>query len=333
MAFIDEIHIHIKAGDGGDGVVRWRQEKFKPKSGPGGGDGGRGGDVFLEGVSDLAYLATYQYEKNFKAQNGEAGADSGKEGAKGESLVMKVPIGSIVTNKQTGKKFSIENVGEQVKILKGGRGGFGNEHFKSSTNTTPYESTAGLPGEDADFHIELELIADVGFVGLPSAGKSSLLNALTNAKSKVAEYHFTTLDPHLGKFYEFILADIPGLIEGASSGKGLGHKFLRHIKRTKLLVHIISFEYAHSDDGIGKGENMMSLYASVRNELIKYDDSLAEKEEIILLSKSDLVDAKTIQQKLTEFKKLGKPVFTISLYDEDQIQAFAKELLKILRKK
>ncbi len=322
MAFIDEIQIHIKAGDGGDGVVRWRREKFRPKGGPGGGNGGRGGDVYAEAVADLAYLSTYQYEKKFKAENGAAGGDNGREGKNGEHLVIKVPVGSILTDTSTGDSFMLENIGEKVKILTGGRGGFGNEHFKSSANTTPYESTMGEPVHEIELHIELRLIADVGFVGLPSAGKSSLLNALTNAKSKVAEYHFTTLDPHLGKFNEFVLADIPGLIEGASDGKGLGHKFLRHIKKTKLLIHLISFEY---------GDEMMTEYEKIRNELINYDTELGEKEEIILLTKTDLVDDTEIEKKKKEFKKLGKQVFAITLFDDDQIKDFSDHLVKILR--
>ena len=323
MAFIDEIQISIKAGDGGDGVVRWRQEKFRPKGGPGGGNGGRGGDVYAEAVSDMAYLSAYQYEKKFKAQNGGAGGHNSREGKNGDDLIIKVPVGSILTNPDTGDVFKLENIDDKVKILIGGRGGFSNEHFKSSTNTTPYESTMGEPVDAINLHIELRLIADVGFVGLPSAGKSSLLNALTNAKSKVAEYHFTTLDPHLGKFNEFVLADIPGLIEGASDGKGLGHKFLRHIKRTKLLVHLISFEH---------GDDMMSEYEKIRNELLSYDSTMEEKEEIILLTKTDLVDEGEMKKKKKEFEKIGKQVFIITLFDDDQIKGFGDSLVRILRK-
>lgn len=322
MAFIDEIQISVKAGDGGDGVVRWRQEKFRPKGGPGGGNGGRGGDVYVEAVADLAFLSTYQYEKKFKAENGEAGGKNGREGKNGEHLVIKVPVGSILTNQSTGETFELENIGDKVKILTGGRGGFGNEHFKSSTNTTPYESTMGEPADEIELHIELRLIADVGFVGLPSAGKSSLLNALTNAKSKVAEYHFTTLEPHLGKFHEFILADIPGLIEGASDGKGLGHKFLRHLKRTKLLVHLVSFEH---------GDEMMDVYKQIRHELENYDSEMADKEEVILLNKTDVATEEEIVAKKAEFEKLGKPVFTLTQFDEDQIKDFGDNLTKILR--
>jgi len=322
MAFIDDIQIHIKAGDGGNGVVRWRREKFKPMSGPGGGDGGRGGDVYIEAVSDMSYLQQYQYEKKFTAESGEPGGNFGKEGKNGHNLTMKVPVGSLVKNIGTGEIFDISTIGDRVKILTGGRGGFGNEHFKSSRNTTPYESTPGTAGEAADFNIELRLIADVGLVGLPSAGKSSLLNGLTNAHSKVAEYHFTTLEPHLGKFHEFIIADIPGLIEGASSGKGLGHKFLRHIQRTRLLVHMISFEH---------GDDMVSQYEKIRKELEQHDEELAEKEEIILLTKTDLVDATTVTQAVKKFESFNKPVYALTQFEDEEIKAFGDALVQILR--
>jgi GTP-binding protein len=322
MAFVDELKIYARAGSGGDGVVRWRQEKYVPKGGPAGGDGGNGGDVYLRGVKDLAILNSYSHNPKFLAENGGPGQKKSLHGKNGEDLYIDVPVGSVVTNKETGEKFEILDEGQEVKILKGGRGGFGNEHFKASTNTTPMEWTPGKPGEEAYYIVEVELFADAGFVGLPSAGKSSLLNELTNAKSKVAEYHFTTLEPHLGKFHEFILADIPGLIEGAAEGKGLGHKFLRHIKRTKLLVHLVSFEY---------GDEMMNIYKSIRKELEDYDKDLGEKDEIILLTKTDLVDEKEILSKKKEFEKTGKQVFVITLFDEDSVKAFADEFIKILR--
>jgi ABC-type multidrug transport system ATPase subunit len=213
MALIDEVQIHISAGRGGDGVVRWRQEKFKPLSGPGGGNGGPGGDVYIQAVSDIGYLDFYRHTKEFQAEHGHPGGNNSRQGATGESLTLKFPVGSILSNRSTGEVFELDHVDQKILILKGGRGGLGNEHFKSSKNVTPRESTPGQPGESADFDVELRMFADIGLVGLPSAGKSTLLNALTNAKSKVAAYHFTTLDPHLGAFYEFIIADIPGIIE------------------------------------------------------------------------------------------------------------------------
>ncbi len=322
MAFVDEIKIYAKAGDGGNGVVRWRHDKFEPKGGPAGGNGGNGGDVYIRATRDLGILSKYSHNPKFLAEKGENGAGSGLFGKNGEKLYIDIPVGSVVTNLETGEKFELDESDKEIKILGGGRGGFGNEHFKASTNTTPVEWTPGKPGEEADYLIEVELFADAGFVGLPSAGKSSLLNELTNAKSKVAEYHFTTLDPHLGKYHEFILADIPGLIEGASSGKGLGHKFLRHIKRTKLLVHIVSFEY---------GDEMIDKYTGIRKELETYDPELSEKEEIILLSKTDLVDGAEVKKRKKEFEKTGKKVFTISLYDNEEVKDFSDELVKILR--
>lgn len=324
MALIDEVKIHIKSGRGGDGVVRWRQEKGKPLSGPGGGNGGSGGDVYAVAVSDIAYLDYYRHSKKFEAKNGEPGSNFGKKGADGENLILQFPVGSILKNKETGEIFEMTKIGEKKLILKGGRGGLGNEYFKSSRNTTPKESTQGAIGEDADFEIELRLFADVGLVGLPSAGKSTLINALTNAKSKVAAYHFTTLDPHLGAFYEFIIADIPGLIDGASEGKGLGTKFLRHIARTKAIAHVISLE----------SETIAADYVTIRGELEKYDPELAKKDEVIIFTKSDTVDEKVLKTKMKEMKKYlkGKESFVVTVYDENSVKELRDGLVKILRK-
>ncbi len=321
MAFIDEMNIQLEAGRGGDGVVRWRQEKFKPLSGPGGGDGGNGGNVYARAVRDLSYLEYYRHKKIFKAEDGKPGQKSGRHGANGEHLYINVPRGSIIKNLHTEEVFELAEQGDEVLLLKGGRGGFGNEHFKASTNTTPYESTPGKDGEDAEFFIELQLFADAGLVGLPNAGKSSLLNAITNAQAKVGNYQFTTLEPNLGQFYGYVLADIPGLIEGASEGRGLGHKFLRHIKRTKLLVHLVSCE---------NGDNMMDIYNEIRNELEKYDAGLANKNEIIVLSKIDMIEPAELEKQIAAFKKLGKPVYLLSLYDDATIDAFKQELSKHL---
>ncbi len=330
MAFIDELNIYAEAGRGGDGVVRWRQEKFVPKGGPAGGDGGRGGDFFVQAVRDVGILSQYKSKKDFIAERGGDGGKKSLHGANGEDYVLQLPIGSRITNKDTGEVWQLEKEGEKIMLLKGGYGGYGNEHFKSSVNTTPEERNLGAEGEHGNFHIELELYGDVGLVGLPNAGKSSLLNALTNAEAKVGDYAFTTLDPNLGAFYGFIIADIPGIIEGASEGKGLGIKFLKHIKRTRMLAHLVSLE----------NENPLKVYKEIRKELEEYDkknnlslDGLAKKEEIIILTKADIVeDKKLIIKQLKEFEKLGKPIFILSLFDDESVKVFHDKLVKILRK-
>lgn len=325
MALVDEVQLHIKAGDGGDGVVRWRQEKFKPKGGPAGGNGGKGGDVYAEVVSDLAYLDFYTQKKKFSAENGNAGGNNNKEGKNGEDITLKFPRGTLLTNLATGEEFNLAEVGSIVQILKGGRGGLGNTHFKASTNTTPMEWTPGLSGEEADFSVELRLFADLGLVGLPSAGKSTLLNTLTNAKSKVGEYHFTTLDPHLGAMGEYILADIPGIIQGASSGKGLGHKFLRHIIRTSALVHVVALD----------SDKPLEDYQIIRKELAEYSVELSDKEEIILLSKSDMLAKNEVEKTVQKFKEfLGhNRIYTMSAFDDESIKDFKSVLVQYLEKK
>ncbi|MDH5442328.1 MAG: Obg family GTPase CgtA [Candidatus Nomurabacteria bacterium] len=319
MAFIDEMKIHIRAGRGGDGVVRWRREKFKPKMGPGGGNGGNGGDVSIMAVADLSYLQNYQHDKEFKANDGQPGGKNGMEGANSADLVIKLPVGTLVTNTNTGKKWDLTKVGQTEKILRGGRGGLGNEYFKSSTNTTPYEWTPGKSGEEGDFHIELKLIAQIGLVGLPSAGKSTLINALTNAKSKVGAYHFTTLDPYLGVLPNgAVIADIPGLIEGASEGKGLGHKFLRHISRAKTIAHVLSLE---SDD-------IERDYNAIRTELGKYSASIIEKGETIILTKTDLIDESEIPSKIKQVQKFapGKTVVAVTAFSDDDMKELSRTL-------
>ncbi len=322
--FIDEIKFYAEAGRGGDGVVRWRREKFIDKGGPNGGDGGRGGSVFAIAVSDINLLSKYKHKKEFKGNRGEDGMGGSKHGKDGKDIFIELPVGSIITNVESGGSVSLDTPGQKELLLKGGMGGWGNEQFKTSINTTPTKATKGKIGEQGHFRIELELFADIGLVGEPNAGKSSLLNAVTNAHAKIGSYQFTTLDPNLGDFYGHIIADIPGLIEGASEGKGLGIKFLKHIKRTSTLAHLVSLENAKPVD----------VYKKIRKELGAYDKSLLEKEEIIVLTKTDMIDdPKKIDKVKKEFEKLKKPVLTLSLYDDASVKAFMKELAKLLKGK
>ncbi len=319
--FVDELEIYAKAGDGGDGSVRWAHEKFKPLAGPSGGNGGNGGNVYFRTVRDLNILSKYTGSKKFIAKNGEAGRNDSQWGKGSADLYIDVPIGSIITNIDNDRQYELFEEGDIVCVLKGGRGGLGNVHFKSSTNRAPIESTPGKEGEEARFSIVLSLIADVGLIGLPNAGKSTLLNIFTNSTSKIGMYEFTTLRPHLGNLFGYVLADIPGLIEGAHTGKGLGHKFLRHITRTKMLLHLVSLEH---DDPI-------SEYKKIRNELTKYDHTLKNKEEWIILTKKDLVTQQYIDTIVQEIDINKNRVFIISEHDEESVKLLRDELIKYLR--
>ncbi len=313
MAFVDEIKIYAKSGKGGDGIVSWLKLRNLAKGGPAGGDGGNGGDVYFKGVRNLSRLADYTSNPKFSAESGSNGRKFSKEGLNGKDLFIEVPIGSQITELSTENQFSLLEEGETIKVLRGGRGGYGNEHFKSSVNTTPMEQTNGKMFEEGNYHIELQMLIDLGFVGLPSAGKSSLMNEITKSNAKVGDYPFTTLEPSLGAFHGRVLADIPGLIEGAAEGRGLGHKFLRHIKRTKAIAHLVSFEY----------ENMIEEYLKIRLELEKYSSELIDKKEVIILSKSDLVSSEFAEKIKVKFEKeFKKPVFLLSIIDDLQIKEF-----------
>lgn len=318
---IDDVKIKVKAGDGGRGAVAFSNTKMT--LGPTGADGGHGGNIFVEGVSDLGALRQFQFKKELFAQDGQNGKASLNDGAAGDDLILKLPVGTVVHNLTLGADFEIIKIGERTQVVRGGRGGKGNYKFRSSANTSPEQFQQGSPGEEFNLHLELKLIADVGLIGLPNVGKSSLLNELTNAKSKVANYNFTTLEPNLGVYYELILADIPGLIEGASEGKGLGIKFLRHIERTKTLFHLISAE----------SENVMADYKTIRNELGAYNKALLEKPEYIFLSKSDMVEPKELKQKLALLKKNRVLALAFSVIDDKSLEKVEAILRKIIKAK
>ncbi|MSR87947.1 MAG: GTPase ObgE [Candidatus Zambryskibacteria bacterium] len=308
--FIDELTLHFKAGRGGDGVVRWRHEKGRDHGGPSGGNGGKGGDVYAVGVRDIGILSAYRNVKMFEAERGEDGLKDLKRGAEGKNIEINFPIGSRLTNLTTGHSLELLNDGEKTLLLRGGRGGLGNEHFKGSTNQRPKQSTPGEEGDEADFRIELLLLVDIGIIGLPNAGKSSLLNALTSAKSKIGDFPFTTVEPSLGSFYGLILADIPGLIEGAAKGKGLGHKFLRHIERTKALLHCVSAE----------NKDLLEAYQIVRLELELYNKDIIEKSEIVVLTKVDILSEQEMKEKVEMLKSVGRTVVPVSILDDNTLK-------------
>jgi len=311
---IDDVTIKVVAGDGGRGKVAFNTDMMS--LGPAGGSGGDGGSIYLEGFSNLDLLNQLRFKKEIKAGNGQGGKPQFNDGTAGEDLVLKVPIGTVVHNLDTGTDEEITKNGQRIRVAKGGHGGKGNFLFRGPRNTSPRQFQEGLPGEKFTLRLELKLIADVGFIGLPNVGKSSLLNELTNAKSKVANYQFTTLEPNLGVYYHLILADIPGLIEGASSGRGLGIKFLRHIERTKVLFHLIS---AESDNPAGD-------YKTIRKELGEYNKMLLDKPEYLFISKSDMIVPAELQKKIKILKKINKKVIPISIHDSDSLDVIKKIL-------
>ncbi len=319
--FVDELTIYAKAGNGGNGVVRWRSEKFRPMAGPSGGDGGRGADVVVRAVPDINQLAKYTGNKNFFAEDGVAGMKDSLTGKNGDTLFIDVPVGSRVTDTDRNRIVELTEVGQTERVLKGGGGGLGNEHFKSSTNQSPTESTGGHPGEEGNFLVEVRLMVDIGFVGLPNAGKSTLLNALTNAQSRIGAYPFTTLEPHLGDMYGFIIADIPGLISGAAEGKGLGHKFLRHVSRTKMILHLVSLE----------SENPEEDYYTISKELSEYDKELNDKEVWIILTKKDLVNQDKIDATIASLAKTENRVVVVGQNDDGSYKSLRDSLVLHLR--
>ena len=313
MKFIDEATIKIYAGDGGNGVATFRREKYEPMGGPSGGDGGRGGSVFFEADQNLNTLVDYRYTRTLKAQRGENGRSAECYGAKGEDLILKVPVGTVISDKATGESYAdLSQHGDRALLAKGGKGGLGNIHFKSSINRAPRQCTKGEPGEEFELYLELKVLADVGLLGMPNAGKSTFIRSVSAAKPKVADYPFTTLHPNLGvvrvgENQSFVIADIPGLIEGASEGAGLGHQFLRHLARTTLLLHLV--DIAPFDPAI----NPVDEARAIVNELKKYDELLYQKPRWLILNKIDMVEdvADKVKTFIKSFGWTG-PVYSIS---------------------
>lgn len=318
---IDEVAIKVKAGNGGKGTVAFNKNIMS--LGPAGGSGGDGGSVYFQGVSDLNALNQFRYKKELTAENGKDGKIQFNDGRNGQDLVLKVPVGTIIHNLSTGQDIEIISTGQPVFLAQGGKGGKGNFLFRSSVNTTPMKFQEGQLGQEFDLRLELKFIADVGLIGLPNVGKSSLLNRLTKAKSKVANYLFTTLEPNLSAYYELILADIPGLIEGASQGKGLGIKFLRHIERTKTLFHLIS---AESVDPVKD-------YQIIRNELEACNKDLLVKKEYVFLSQADMANQAELAQKMQSLKEIGKEALPMSIIDDESMKPVEEILRQIIKEK
>ena len=324
MKFLDQVKIFVKAGDGGSGSASMRREKFIEYGGPDGGNGGKGASIILKAERNLNTLIDYRYTQHFKAERGENGKGKNKTGKTGKDLILKVPIGTqILEEDNKTLLFDFKNEKEEFVVAIGGRGGLGNTNFKSSTNRAPRKFTKGTTGEEFWIWLQLKTIADVGIIGLPNAGKSSLLAAITNATPKIANYKFTTLNPNLGvAIYdnkEITIADIPGLIEGAHIGVGLGIKFLKHIERCKTLLHLIDITE----------ENIENLYKQVRNELGKYSKDLLKKDELIVFNKIDLIDKNKLKEKKDKFsKKTKNEVLTISTFDKPSVIKIKSKLIK-----
>ena len=324
MKFLDQVKIYIKAGNGGNGSPSFRREKFIEFGGPDGGDGGKGGSIILKSERNLNTLIDYRYQQHHKAERGGDGAGKNRTGRGGDNLILKVPIGTQVFEEDNKTLiYDFKNEKEEFVAANGGKGGLGNTRFKSSTNRAPRKFTKGTVGEEYVIWLQLKTIADIGIIGLPNAGKSSLLASITSATPKIANYKFTTLNPNLGVAVydnkEITLADIPGLIEGAHTGIGLGIKFLKHIERCKTLIHLIDITE----------ENIENLYKQVRNELGKYSKNLLKKDELIVFNKIDLIDKSKLNEKKNKFsKKIKKKVLTISTFDKASIKKIKSKLIK-----
>jgi len=323
MKFLDQIKIYVKAGNGGDGSPSFRREKFIEFGGPDGGDGGKGGSIILKAEQNLNTLIDYRYQQHHKAQRGENGAGQNRTGKGGDDLILKVPLGTQVFEEDNKTLlYDFTKIGEEFVVANGGKGGLGNTRFKSSTNRAPKKYTKGTIGEEFVIWLQLKTIADIGIIGLPNAGKSSLLAAITNANPKIANYQFTTLNPNLGVASyddkEITIADIPGLIEGAHEGTGLGTQFLKHIERCKSLLHLIDIT----------NKDLIKSYYQVKKELENYSSELIKKKELIVFNKIDLVDEDILKKKLEEFSKNKKcEIFTLSTLEKNSVSKIKSKLI------
>ena len=323
MKFLDQVKIYIKAGNGGDGSPSFRREKFIEFGGPDGGDGGKGGSVILKAEQNLNTLIDFRYQQHHKAKRGENGAGQNRTGKSGEDLILKVPLGTQVFEEDNKTLiYDFTKISEEFIAAVGGKGGLGNTRFKSSTNRAPRKFTKGTQGEEFTIWLQLKTIADIGIIGLPNAGKSSLLASVTNANPKIANYQFTTLNPNLGVASyddkEITIADIPGLVEGAHKGTGLGIQFLKHIERCKSLLHLIDIT----------SEDLKKSYQQVKNELKKYSNKLTKKKELIVLNKIDLIDEKEVNNIIKDFKKNTKSeVIAVSTFNKSSVSKIKSKLL------
>ena len=323
MKFLDQVKIYVKAGNGGDGSPSFRREKFIEFGGPDGGDGGKGGSVILRAERNLNTLVDYRFQQHHKAKRGENGSGQNRTGKNGEDLVLKVPLGTQVFEEDNKTLiFDFMNIEEKFIVASGGKGGLGNTRFKSSTNRAPRKFTKGFIGEEFVIWLQLKTIADIGIIGLPNAGKSSLLAALTNANPKIANYKFTTLNPNLGvtKYdnKEITIADIPGLVEGAHKGTGLGIKFLKHIERCKSLLHLIDIT----------NDDLKKSYKQIKNELKKYSTKLSKKKELVILNKVDLMDNKDLKKIIKEFSKnTNSEILTLTTFEKKSISKIKSKLI------
>jgi len=326
MKFLDQAKVYIRSGDGGAGSVSFRREKFLEFGGPDGGDGGRGGDVWIEAVDGLNTLIDYRYQQHFKAKTGGHGMGRNRTGADGADVVLKVPAGTQVFDEDNETLIcDLDQVGQRFRLAKGGNGGFGNQHFKSSTNRAPRRANPGLEGEERTLWLRLKLIADAGLVGLPNAGKSTFLASVTAAKPKIADYPFTTLHPNLGvariDAREFVIADIPGLIEGAHMGIGIGDRFLGHVERTRVLLHLVS----------AREEDVAEAYRVIRGELAAYEHGLADKTEILALSQIDLLSDEEREEKVSALEAVsGRKPMLLSSATRSGVDEVLRALMRVI---